>query len=269
MGGNSVAGARHRLADAHVPTFDTVNQAVEAFMHMVRYRRSQDMLMQTPPSKPAEFNVNRDDVRLKVAEMLRRGQPIVTGRDAKSLLAAFGMRTIEARTARSADDAASIAERIGFPVSLKILCKDGPASSTPAIIEPHLQSPEAVKAAARRLTDTTLKRLPRAVIEGFTVERMIRGPQARELRVSVADDAIFGPVIVFGHGGPAADVISDRAVALPPLNMSLARELIETDAGVPAAAKLRFRARRRHQCGVSGPRPGVPDDHRYPGDRCA
>ena len=224
MGGNSVAEARRRFADAHIPTFDTVNQAVTAFMHMVRYRRSQEILMQTPPSKPAEFNVTRDEARTKVAEMLRRGQTIVTGRDAKALLAAFGMRMMETHIARSPDDAAAIAERIGFPVALKLVTREGAApAATDAVW--FLESREAVKAAAQRLAAASTQRGLRA--PGFTVERMIRRPDARELRISVTDDPTFGPVIVFGHGGAAADVISDRAVALPPLNMSLAREVIE------------------------------------------
>ena len=224
MGGHSVAEARRRFADARVPTFENVNRAVTAFMHMVRYRRSQDILMQTPPSQPTDFKVDLDEVRAKIAGMLRQGRTVVSGREAKSLLAAFGMRMTQANPARSADEAASVAERMGFPVSLKLVSQKGAA--TIGDFASFLQSPEAVKAAAQRLASATPQGSLRTD-ESFIVERVVRRPDVRELRIGVANDPIFGPVIVFGHGGLAAEVISDRAVALPPLNMSLAREVIK------------------------------------------
>jgi acetyltransferase len=184
MGGHSVAEARRRFVDARIPTFDTANQAVEAFMHMVRYRRSQEILMQTPPSKPAEFNVTREDVRVMITEMLRRGQTILAGREAKSLLAAYGMASVEVRMTEAAEASATTAG-------------GGPALGA------------------------------RVLVQGFGIERILRKPSTRELRITVADDPVFGPVILFGHGGPAADIVADRAVGLPPLNMSLAKELIE------------------------------------------
>jgi acetyltransferase len=226
MGGLSVAEARHLLGEAHIPHFDTVNQAVEAFMHMVRFRRNQDMLMQTPPSKPAEFTSSREDVRIMVHELLRRGQSIVTGREAKSLLAAYGMISSDARIASSPDDAAAIAEKMGFPIALRMLSRES-AGKGAAGAELFLDSGQAVKRAAQNLLSNTGPRLARTGLQGFTLERMIRPSGTRELRIGVTDDAIFGPVLIFGHGGPAADVISDTAVALPPLNMTLARELIE------------------------------------------
>ncbi|MFO1154985.1 MAG: bifunctional acetate--CoA ligase family protein/GNAT family N-acetyltransferase [Rhodospirillales bacterium] len=227
MGGSSANDARHRFSVAGIPTFDTVNQAVTAFMHMVRYRRSQDILMQTPPSKPAEFNIAPEDVRAKVGDMLRRGQSIVTGREAISLLAGFGIRTMETATARSPDEAVAVAERLGFPVSLKLVSRDGGSPAAMADTVSLLESREAVKSAAQRLLSASPQRGQRSAGDSFIVERAIRRPDIRELRISVADDPVFGPVIVFGHGGPASDVIADRAVALPPLNMSLALEVIQ------------------------------------------
>ncbi len=227
MGGKSVAAARHLLGDAHIPTFDTVNQAVDAFMHMVRFRRNQELLMQTPPSKPIEFASGREDVRRMVGELLRRGQSILTGREAKTLLAAFGIKSAEPRIVSSPEEAAQAAETMGFPVALKMMARDVTAKGPAGNMEMFLESGSAVRSAAQRLLANTSQRTSRAAVHGLTVERMTRRTGSREVRIGVADDAVFGPVIVFGHGGSAAEVIDDHAVALPPLNMALARELIE------------------------------------------
>jgi Acyl-CoA synthetase (NDP forming) len=227
MGGKSVSEARRMLGDARIPTFDTVNQAVDAFMHMVRFRRNQELLMQTPPSKPTEFVSGRDDVRAMVGELLRRGQSIVTGREAKTLLAAFGIKSAEARIVKSAEDAAQTAEKMGFPVALKVISRDAPVRGEFGGVEMFLESGAAVRTAAQRLLANAAQHRPRSPVQGLTIERMMARAGTREVRIGVSDDAVFGPVIVFGHGGSAADVIDDHAVGLPPLNMALARELIE------------------------------------------
>lgn len=227
MGGKSVAEARRMLGDAHIPTFDTVNQAIDAFMHMVRFRRNQELLMQTPPSKPTELTKSREDARLIVTELLRRGQSIVTGREAKSLLAAFGIKSAEPRIAKSAEDAVQIAEKMGFPVALKVIARDAPAKAMPGSAEMFLESGAAVRSAAQRMLANAARHTPRATVHGLTIERMVQREAAREVRIGVSDDAVFGPVIIFGHGGPATEVIDDHAVGLPPLNMALARELVE------------------------------------------
>lgn len=226
VGGSSVAEARHKISEAGIPTFDTVNQAVTAFMHMVRYRRGQDMLLQTPPSKPAEFDVAHDDMRGWVADLLRRGHTIVTGNEARTLLSAYGLRMCEPETVRTPEEAAATAERLGFPVSLKLAPREEATSVPEAELGVSvLNSGASVKAVAKRLIADAQEDASRDA--SLIVERIVRRPDVRELRISVTDDHVFGPVIAFGHGGPAADVIADRAVALPPLNMSLAREVID------------------------------------------
>lgn len=227
MGGKSVGEARRMLGDAHIPTFDTVNQAIDAFMHMVRFRRNQELLMQTPPSKPTELTKGREDARLIVTELLRRGQSIVTGREAKSLLTAFGIKSAEPRIAKSAEDAVKIAETMGFPVALKVMARDAPSKGMPGSAEMFLESGSAVRSAAQRLLANAARYMPRTPVHGLTIERMVQREAAREVRIGVSDDSVFGPVIIFGHGGPATEVIDDHAVGLPPLNMALARELVE------------------------------------------
>jgi acetyltransferase len=226
MGGTRVAEARHRFGEAGIPTYDTPTQAVQAFMHMFRYRRNQAMLMETPPSTASEFTPATDAVRIVIEDHLAREQTVLRGREAKAILSAYGIPTAEGRIAKTPNDAAAIAKRIGFPVALRMLSPDTSHRAEAGSVDLFLETDDSVKTAAESMLRKMETRRPQPLIEGFSVERMVQRPGAQEVMIGVAEDPIFGPVITFGHGGPAAQVIGDRAVALPPLNMSLARELI-------------------------------------------
>jgi acetyltransferase len=223
MGGGRVAEARHLFAAARIPTYDTPNQAVDAFLHMMRFRRNQEMLIETPTSTPVEFTPATEAARLMLDEYLNGGRNFLVGRDAKALLSAYSIASAEARIAKTPGDAAAIAQTMGFPVALR------PASRRPAepqagAVDPLLETPGEVEATAARMMRGVGGRKP--TVQGVSVERMARLPGTHEVIIRVGDDPIFGPVIMFGHGGLATDVIGDRAVALPPLNTSLARELL-------------------------------------------
>jgi acetyltransferase len=242
MGGQRVAEGRHLFAEAHIPTYDTPNQAVDAFMHMVGYWRNQVLLMETPAS--TEFTPATDTARRLVEDFLLRGRSIVSGTDALALLATYGVDSVDAREVRSPQQAAVIAAEVGCPVTLKLLTSEK-AAKTGQASALFLDTPDAVKAAAERLQSETLASSPGTRIEGFLVEPVFRHTGALEAKVGVADDPVFGPVITFGQGGAAADLMGDSVVGLPPLNMNLAREMIsrtrfskllQPSGDVPAAA---------------------------------
>lgn len=227
VGGESVAQARNMFADTGIPTYATPDQAVNGFLHMVNYRRNQELLMETPLAAPTEFRPDVDKVRALVAEALKTETTMMREPEAKAVLAAYGIPTIETHIATTSRDAAEIARKLGFPVALKILSEDIPHKSDVGGVNLFLESPEAVRGAAEIMLETIAEKLPNCRIEGFTVQKMALRPGAHELIIGVASDPIFGPVILFGQGGTAVEIIADRAVALPPLNMRLARELID------------------------------------------
>ena len=226
MGGEQVAPARRLFAEAGIPTYDTPTQAVDAFMHLVRFRRNREMLMQMPLSKPAEFTPAADAARLLVEDMLANGRSLIVGREAKAVLDAYAIPTAKARLAETPDAAASIAEEIGFPVAIKILSPDIAHKAEIGGVDLFLDTADAVKSAAENMLVAVALKKPEAKIEGFTVERMVLRPGAQEVSIGISQDPVFGPVVTFGQGGPVAEVSSDFAVALPPLNLNLARELI-------------------------------------------
>lgn len=231
MGGARVTEARRLFANAKVPTFETPNQAVDAFLHMIRYRRNQEMLIETPTSAPADFTPATDAARLMVQEYLDSGRNFLAGREAMSLLAAYGIPSAQSRIARSADDAASVATKMGFPVAMRRASRAAVAQVDAGgggggSVDLSLETPAQVRQAAEQMLANFGRDCRGNNVQTLIVERMARYPGTHEVMIGVAEDPTFGPVITFGHGGVAAGVIGDRAVALPPLNTSLARELI-------------------------------------------
>lgn len=227
VGEQTVAPARAMFAGVGIPTYATPGQAVGGFLHMVNYRRNQDMLMETPAAAPTEFHPDIGGVRAIVAETLKAETAMMREPEAKAVLAAYGIPCVETHSAASAREAAKIARGIGFPIALKILSDDIPHKSDVGGVNLFLESPEAVRGAADIMLEAVAEKRPDARIDGFTVQKMALRPGAHELIAGVATDPIFGPVILFGHGGTAVEIIADRAVSLPPLNMRLARELID------------------------------------------
>lgn len=226
VGEETVAEARANFHAAGLPTFETPHQAVQAFMHTVQYRRNQDLLMETPASLPTDFTANTAMARTVIRGVLDAGRDVLTEPEAKAVLAAYGIPTVETHIAHSPEDCRAIAEDMGGPLALKVLSPDIRFKTERGGVRLNIETPEECEEAARLMEERLARSMPDARRDGFTVQRMERRPGAHELVVGLATDPIFGPVIVFGQGGTAADVIADRAVALPPLNMALARELI-------------------------------------------
>ncbi|SJZ65975.1 GNAT family N-acetyltransferase [Consotaella salsifontis] len=225
MGASTAEPARRLFAERAVPTYETPDGAVRAFMHLVEYRRNQDLLMQTPP--PLKVNpAHRETARVLVEEALREGRDVLTEPEAKQLLAAYEIPVVDTRIVTTPQEAAAAAEEIGYPVALKILSRDISHKSEVGGVQLELDSPEAVRIAASDMLDLVRQRKPKAQVDGFTVQQMIVRAHAHELLVGIAEDPNFGPVVLVGQGGTAAEVIADRAVGLPPLNMVLAHDMI-------------------------------------------
>jgi acetyltransferase len=244
LGIDSAREARRMFTANKIPTYETPTEAVRGFMQMVRFRRSQQTLMETPPNIPEVFVPDTEAAREIIARALAEGRPWLAETEAKAVLAAYGIPVVPTRAAATPEEAGDIAAALGLPVALKILSGDILHKFDVGGVALNLVSTEAVREAARAMMRRVAERLPEARIAGFTVQPMVQRPDARELILGVVADVHFGPVILFGHGGTAVEVIGDRAIALPPLNMHLAREvmgrtrvrrLLEAYRGKPAA----------------------------------
>ncbi|MEW6251350.1 MAG: bifunctional acetate--CoA ligase family protein/GNAT family N-acetyltransferase [Planctomycetota bacterium] len=227
VGGEAAQRARRHFAEAGIPTYDTPEDAVRAFMHLVRYRLNQEILTQVPRSLPTDFTPLPGAARAVIEQVLADDRELLTEPEAKQVLAAYGLPVVETRVAPTPPAAAQVAEQIGFPVALKILSPDITHKSDAGGVVLGLDAPDDVWQAAAAMQARASKRFPNAQLAGFTVQKMVRRPQAHELIIGVTTDPVFGPVVLFGRGGTAVEVIADSSTGLPPINMSLARYLIE------------------------------------------
>ena len=226
VGGDGVEEARRIFSAAGIPTYGTPEEAVSAFMQIAQYRRNQDLLMQVPPAVAVNAAEGRAAAAAVVRGVLAAGRTIMTEPEAKAVLGAYGIPVVQTRTAADVDAAVAAARAIGFPVAVKILSPDITHKSDVGGVALDLDSEEAVRAASGRMHRRLGELQPGARLQGFTVQSMARRPQAHELIVGVATDPVFGPVILFGQGGVAVEVMADHAVGLPPLNAVLARDMI-------------------------------------------
>jgi acetyltransferase len=230
VGAGTATDARQLFAAHRIPSYDTPEQAVRAFMYMVDYRRSQEALMETPPSQSR--GLARDPLRARqvIERALAEGRSWLDAREVADVLAAYGVPVAPVLTARTPAEAGAAAEallggRAGALV-LKIRSPDIVHKSEVGGVILGLDQAAAVSDAAERMLARVRAARPEARIDGFTVAPMIRWPRAFELCLGMAVDPQFGPVLFFGHGGAAVDLVGDRAVGLPPLNLHLARELM-------------------------------------------
>jgi acetyltransferase len=227
LGAQAVQQARDIFDAAGIACHDTPENAVRAFSMLATYRRNQFELMQTPPLQPAlaQAPATPDAV---INRALAEGREMLTEPEAKALLAAAGVPVVATTIAGPTPQAAVQAARtLGFPVVLKVLSAQISHKSDVGGVALNLESEQEVATAAQAMLVRAAQQRPDAVIEGFTVQPMVRRPRALELIIGSSIDPQFGPVLLFGQGGTAVEVMADRAVALPPLNAALARALIE------------------------------------------
>ncbi|BAU47657.1 acetyl-CoA synthetase [Sulfurifustis variabilis] len=227
LGERQVREGRARLLAAGVPTFLRPESAVEAFAHLAHYQKNQALLRQVPGPLARGSEPDTAGARLIIEGALAERRTLLTGLETGAVLRAFGIPVMPAIEARSANEALVAAESLGFPVALKISSPAITHKSEVAGVRLNIQDAAAVRGAYNDLVRSVREKRPDADIRGATVERMYRGTHGRELLVGVLRDPVFGPVIAFGAGGTAVEVLRDRAVALPPLNDFIARRLIE------------------------------------------
>jgi acetyltransferase len=218
------------LSSAGIPNYPTEDDAVRGFMYLVRHREVVETLAQVPPSMPGESAPDTDAARKIVATAVTDGRQWLDPVETKRLLEAYQIPMAPTFAAADAEQAVAHASRLfaqGAPVVLKIMSRDIVHKSDVGGVVLNLTDADAVRAATADILARAKALRPEARISGVIVQAMVVRPKARELILGLADDPTFGTVIVFGHGGTAVEIINDKALALPPLDLQLAHDLIE------------------------------------------
>jgi acetyltransferase len=221
--------ARELFAARGIASFETPAEAIDGFMQLVRYARAQEELTRTPPSMPEDLGLDTEAARRIIAAALAAGRPVLSEVEAKALLAAYGVPVvptdIAATPAEVATHAARWIEAHGACV-VKVLSDDISHKSDVGGVRLGLVHAEEARRAAEHMLERIARLKPDARVKGFTVQPMIRRPEAVELIAGMSVDPTFGPLLMFGTGGTAVEVVRDAAHALPPLDLNLAQDLM-------------------------------------------
>ncbi|MDE3059565.1 MAG: bifunctional acetate--CoA ligase family protein/GNAT family N-acetyltransferase, partial [Pseudomonadota bacterium] len=226
LGEATAQESRHLFAEAGIPTYDTPEKAMRAFLHIQRYRHNQAMLREAPPASGGGPKPDKGKVRAIIDRALAEGRAALFENEAKEVLMAYGIPAVKTVNVNDAEEAVKAAGNIGFPVALKIRSPDINHKSDVGGVILNLENAEAVRHAVQTMTENIRKLKPEAKLEGFNIEQMA-DREGYELIVGMSSDRQFGPVIMFGEGGVAVEVINDKALELPPLNAPLAEDMIK------------------------------------------
>ena len=219
--------SRKYLDDLGIPNFYTPETAVEAFSFLCAYRRNQAQLLEVPAALHGEERAPQLGRATAIRDAaLAEGRTVLNEHEAKALLGGFALPVTSTIIANTRDATVEAANQIGYPVVVKILSRDITHKSDVGGVRLSLQNAEMVASAFDDMMRHVRKLRPEARIEGVLVQPMLRFPDVREVMIGVATDAVFGPVISFGAGGVSVEAVRDTAIALPPLNEPLARELL-------------------------------------------
>ncbi|SHO48297.1 bifunctional acetate--CoA ligase family protein/GNAT family N-acetyltransferase [Desulfopila aestuarii] len=226
LGDGAALEARHLFRKSRIPCYQSPSDAVRGFMQMVRYQHSQEMLMETVPNIPGRFTPDTEKVRRIIAQALSKQRDWLSDDEARLVLAAYDIPVVQALFTATPEEAGTAAAVFSGPLALKIISPDIHHKSDVGGVILDLENGEAVREAAAHMQQRLTREFPAAQLTGFSVQQMIRRPHGRELIIGAFTDDQFGPVLLFGHGGTAVEVIRDKALALPPLNIHLAREVM-------------------------------------------
>ena len=228
MGGTQIISSRDLFAEANIPSYSTPETTIDAYNFLTAYEENQKLLLQTPSksSRSQKVEANTDAARLIIESALGHKRKTLSEVESIAILKAFHISTVRNGIAHSADEALILATSMGFPVAMKIHSPDISHKTDVGGVRLNISSAKDIRNIYKELTDNVRKLKPKSRIEGVVIEQMHSNPNGRELMVGIVNDKAFGPVISFGSGGTAVEILGDNAVALPPLNRCLAQDLI-------------------------------------------
>jgi acetyltransferase len=229
MGGVDVAAGEEILNRANIPTFPYPDTAARAFNYMWQYSYNLKSLYETPdmPEDSADWTPDRKLVDDILSKARAAGRTVLTEFESKQVLGAYGIPIARTIVSTDAEAAVKAAGEIGYPVVLKLYSETITHKTDVGGVQLNLGSAEAVKRAFGAIQTSVGEKAGAEHFQGVTVQPMIKFKDAYELIVGASLDPQFGPVLLFGTGGQLVEVFQDRALALPPLNTTLARRMME------------------------------------------
>ncbi|WP_299310497.1 GNAT family N-acetyltransferase [uncultured Halomonas sp.] len=237
MGLEEALSARHECSLAAIPTYVSPEKAIKAFMHMVDYQRVQALLQETPPSLPFTTTAEiRARCRTLIKEARAQGRESLSHSETALVLEAYGIPVAPSRYVATPEEGAEAAAAFEGSMALKVV-HEGNCRPFRYRKHPHrlsagllqdLKTPEQVAEGVGLLGDKVAEKYPAFQVREYCLQPMQRGKHSLQVCAGITRDPIFGPVVVFGIGGYKVNILADRQVALPPLNMRLAEDTVES-----------------------------------------
>ncbi len=228
LGGASMHEGIQIFNEAGISSYPTPEQAIRAFMTLSNYAKNLDLLFETTKEVPLSFQYDRNDLREKYLKQVFPKAKILNEDDSKMLINDYGIDTTHPTPAYSEDEAVEISREKGYPVVLKIYSPDITHKSDVGGVALNIKDDEMVRATFRNMVKTAAEKRPDAKIEGVTVQRMVDTKDAVELILGTKKDPTFGTVMLVGMGGTSAELFKDKRLEFPPLNESLAQQMLES-----------------------------------------
>lgn len=225
MGTGQVREGREILKRNSVPTYKTPEEATKTYCYMYRYKRNLELLYETPAELPVNQSPPKNNRKAFIKRTLREGRRILTEAESKNFLTNYGIATTTPFLVAGPDSASDVAGKLGYPVVLKVVSPDIIHRSDVGAMAIVNEESE-LASEYRKLLVRVKEKAPDAVVRGVTIEKMVQGVDY-QLVLGAKKDAEFGSVILFGMGGLGVDLFNDISFAIPPLNQTLARLLME------------------------------------------
>lgn len=225
MGENEVEEARRIFYQNDVPTYPTPEKAIKTYMYMYKYKRNLELLYETPEELSVDLSPPRSHLKLIIRRAVAEGRTNLTQAEIDKFFDAYRIPRPEAHLAKSEDEAVAAASHLGYPVVLKIASPEIIHKTDVGGVVVGINSEESLRRSYRELLESVKNAAPKARIEGVYVQKMKKFDY--ELILGAKKDKDFGSVILFGQGGIGVEFYRDFSIALPPLNQTLARRLME------------------------------------------
>ncbi|MEM2337745.1 MAG: GNAT family N-acetyltransferase [Candidatus Bathyarchaeia archaeon] len=226
MGYGAIEEANRILNENGIPTHLTPEQAIKTYLYMYQYKRNLELLYETPEELSVDFSPPKRPIVVAMRNAAMEGREVLTEAEAKKVLEFYGIPVVKTYVAKTADEAVQSASQIGYPVAIKVLSHHITHKTEAGGVALDLNSENEVRTAFERVIKAAKEYNPTAEIQGVTVQKMVKG-RGYEVMIGAKKDKIFGPVVLFGVGGTAAELYKDYAIGLPPLNQTLIKRLIE------------------------------------------
>jgi len=226
IGESSVIHAREILNRNNIPTYQTPDEAVESYMYLYHYERHLGQLYETPDELPIRTPAHKEIIHKILETASSEKRTLLNESEAKTFLEIYGITTTKPIIAENEEKAVKAAEKLGYPVVMKILSPQISHKSDVGGVALNLHCQEDVRTTFQQMTKQAKAKVPNATILGVTIQQMVKN-QGYELILGSKKDPVFGSVILFGLGGIFTELFKDRAIGFPPLNQVLAERIIE------------------------------------------